>query len=251
MRASAFLLLGVALLSLGCAKKAAEVSDVSRGEEIFLRTPTAAKRFVPTSALACGNCHSHASRVDTALSLVRVADRYPQMSKRDGRVNTLQDRIRGCFLRSLNGIAPSDDSEEMRLLVAWCQAQREGAPAPPAMVSEAARRPLKDLDAKQGQRSFQEKCTACHGMGGEGAGAFPPLWGPRSYNDGAGLGRVYTLGAFIHNAMPLGQAGTIAEDEALDIALYIDSQPRPTFDAKKSDYPGNAPPVDAIYYLAR
>ena len=41
------------------------------------------------------------------------------------------------------------------------------------------------------------------------------------------MGRVDNAAAFIHANMPLGLGGTLREQQAWDVALYIDSQPRP------------------------
>ena len=78
-------------------------------------------------------------------------------------------------------------------------------------------------------------------------GEIPPLWGPRSYNDGAGLARVYTLAGFIRHAMPAGAPGTLNDEEAQQLAVFINSQPRPTFNGKAQDYPDGQVPVDAVY----
>ena len=52
-------------------------------------------------------------------------------------------------------------------------------------------------DAEKGRSVFVNNCQSCHGANGEGllnaSGneyAYPPLWGPHSYNDGAGLYRL-------------------------------------------------------------
>ena len=79
----------------------------------------------------------------------------------------------------------------------------------------------------------------------------PPLWGPRSFNDGAGVARIYTLAGFIRWAMPLGAGGTVSDADAQNIAAYIDSKPRPAFARKGGDYPDGGPPVDAVYYASQ
>ena len=56
---------------------------------------------------------------------------------------------------------------------------------------------------------------------------FPALWGPDSYNWGAGMGRISTAAAFIRANMPLGLAGSLGVQEAWDVARYIDSHERP------------------------
>ncbi|OYW20180.1 MAG: cytochrome C, partial [Planctomycetales bacterium 12-60-4] len=56
----------------------------------------------------------------------------------------------------------------------------------------------------------------------------PPVWGPRSYNQGAGLANPLKLGAWLKVAMPLDDAH-LTEQDALDVAAFIDSQARPAF----------------------
>jgi thiosulfate dehydrogenase len=97
---------------------------------------------------------------------------------------------------------------------------------------------------------FSEKCAACHGENGLGVrnGAsgdakgyqFPPVWGPDSYNTGAGMHRVLTAAAFVKNNMPLGATfadPAISDEEAYDVAAYINSQPRPEKADLEKDFP--------------
>jgi thiosulfate dehydrogenase len=56
---------------------------------------------------------------------------------------------------------------------------------------------------------------------------FPPLWGPRSYNWGAGMTSIKSAADFVHANMPLGLAGTHGVQQAWDVAAYIDGQVRP------------------------
>ena len=54
------------------------------------------------------------------------------------------------------------------------------------------------------------------------------MWGKLSYNDGAGLAQVDKLAAWLKVAMPLDDA-TLSEQEALDIAAFVNSNARPAF----------------------
>jgi len=75
-----------------------------------------------------------------------------------------------------------------------------------------------------------------------------PLWGPNSWNDGAGAARTYTLAGMIRNWMPYLNPGFLTDEQALQIAAYITSQSRPSFPYKDQDYLKNRIPVDAVYY---
>jgi thiosulfate dehydrogenase len=76
---------------------------------------------------------------------------------------------------------------------------------------------------------------------------YPPLWGPRSYNIGAGMARLRTAAAFIREQMPYDRAVTLTDQEAFDVAAYINAQPRPDFRGKENDWPNGDPPPDAAY----
>ena len=60
-----------------------------------------------------------------------------------------------------------------------------------------------------------------------GSYAFPPLWGPRAFNWGAGMGKLANAAGFIKANMPLGQGGTLSDQQAWDLAAFMDSRERP------------------------
>ena len=75
-----------------------------------------------------------------------------------------------------------------------------------------------------------------------------PLWGDNSWNDGAGAARVYTLAGIVRYSMPYLDPGSLTDEEALEVAAFIDSKPRPEFPFKSSDYATDKLPPDAVYY---
>ena len=103
---------------------------------------------------------------------------------------------------------------------------------------------------------YEERCQVCHGDNGQGLPAtldiregylFPPLWGPDSFNNGAGMNRVLTASNFIKARMPLGQPD-LTDDEAYDVAAYINSKERPQKANLEVDYPDRKnKPVDSPY----
>lgn len=222
-------------------------------------------RFAPKYAgngLSCANCHLNAGQREGALPLIGVAAVFPQYSGRAGRLITLEDRIRGCFDRSMNGTAPGYDSEELLAVsayLAWISTGTGMGKSPPWRGRDAIPRDsqvaVDRLDVAHGAAVFGRVCAACHGADGQGldvGGIRPgPLWGPRSWNDGAGMARIYTAAAFIRHAMPLSSPGTLSDAEAQDVAAYINAQPRPSFARKQHDYPRGGVPVDAVYYPQR
>jgi thiosulfate dehydrogenase len=75
----------------------------------------------------------------------------------------------------------------------------------------------------------------------------PPLWGPHSYNIGAGMARIRTAAAFVHQLMPRDKPRTLTPQEAFDVATYIDSRPRPDYPGKERDWPNGGAPPDVAY----
>ena len=76
---------------------------------------------------------------------------------------------------------------------------------------------------------------------------FPPLWGADSFNDGAGMHRVLTAARFIKAKMPLGKPD-LTDDDAFDVAAFINSKPRPHMANLDRDYPDRATkPIDGPY----
>jgi thiosulfate dehydrogenase len=79
----------------------------------------------------------------------------------------------------------------------------------------------------------------------------PALWGPGSYNDGAGMARLINFANFVHFNMPhdadyLNPQLTI--EQAWDVAAYVLSQPRPQRAGLAKDFPDLlSKPVDAPY----
>ena len=78
-----------------------------------------------------------------------------------------------------------------------------------------------------------------------------PLWGPDSWNDGAGAARVYTLAGIVRYAMPYLNPGSLTDEEAQEVAAFINSKPRPAFPYKQTDYLTEKLPGDAVYYAKR
>src|SRR6266498_1046807 len=99
----------------------------------------------------------------------------------------------------------------------------------------------------RGRQLFAVTCVPCHGPNGNGSAVAPPLWGPHSFNIGAGMARVNTAAAYIHQLMPRNKPGSLTPQQAYDVAAYVTTRPRPDFPGKERDWPyGDAPP-DVVY----
>jgi thiosulfate dehydrogenase len=243
-----------------------------------MRTRDEAPKFA-RNRLSCGNCHLNGGQKERALPLVGVAGVFPEYNKREGRPFSLEDRIIGCFMRSENAtgsaiipgaspagrdstLYPGPESEEVTALSAYIQWLSEGIRGGEKlpwrgqnMIQPDSLIPVGVLDPERGRTLFRENCRTCHGDDGQGvqigdkkAG---PLWGPDSWNDGAGAARIYTLAGIIRYAMPYLSPGSLTDEEAQQIAAFINSMPRPEFPLKQSDYRKERIPADAVYYRSR
>lgn len=83
-------------------------------------------------------------------------------------------------------------------------------------------------NVERGATLYATQCADCHGDSGLGTDEGPPVWGDKSYNDGAGLSRVPKLASWLKVAMPLDDAKLTAQ-EAFDIAAFGNSHRRPNF----------------------
>lgn len=240
---------------------AAQAEQIRYGLRLMQETPTLAAEFVGNT-LTCTNCHLNAGQRMKALPLAGVAGLFPLYRARDGRMVSLEDRIRGCFLRSMNGTAPPYDDPGLLALSAYIAWLGEGLPAGRSpgwrglnSIPAESRIPIAQIDAVRGRALFTEHCVACHGADGQGVDlgiAHPgPLWGSNSWNDGAGASRIYKLAGFIRFAMPLTDPGILTDHEAQEISAFINSHERPVFAAKDADYPGVGVPIDAVYDARR
>ena len=201
--------------------------------------------------LACANCHLKAGAQAGSGSWVGVLERFPQFGGRGNRIGTIEDRINGCMERSMNGKKIPVDSEKMEAMVAYMDWLGEGLPEdkkkeykgyPAIQIPDVA------VDMEKGKLVFEKECVICHGTNGQGVKkpdgigyTYPPLWGDDTYNDGAGMNRVITAAEFIKSNMPYLQATwdnpKLTDEEAFNVAGYINSFSRPHKANTENDYP--------------
>jgi len=220
---------------------------IRRGRALLADTPDSLPGYA-ASNLRCFSCHLRDGTQAGALPLVGVYSRFPQYRERNAIVNMLEDRINDCFERSLNGKALPRDGPEMRQIVAYLAHMSQGI-APPGVVPGMGIRTLPVLaaDTVRGRAVFESTCTRCHGADGLGTPLAPALWGDRSFNVGAGMGRLRTAASFIRDNMPNDRAVVLTDQQAFDVAAYVVSRPRPDFARKGDDWPNGNPPPDVAY----
>ena len=222
--------------------------QIRLGYEMVVNTQVYGKLYVG-NALNCTNCHLDGGLNPNAASFVGISALYPQYRERAGRQMTLADRINECFERSLNGKPLPPDSVKLTGIVAYIKWLSKNMPAGSTVPWRGIPRltSTHQPDSINGKKVFEKKCVFCHGSDGQGTMAAPPVWGPRSYNIGAGMARVSVAAAFIKANMPRGWGWTVTDEEALDAAAYINTQPRPDFPDKIHDWPKGGKPADAPY----
>lgn len=211
-------------------------ATILRGRDLFNNTQVLRGKHV-FNDMSCRSCHPGEGRVPWSGPVWPAATTLPDYRGKNRHVNTLEERIAGCFSYSMNGIPPGARSDEMIALIAYHRWLATGAPMYERRIYGRGFRHLgtKMPDATSRERGadlYAERCSACHGADGEGqAGSSPwlspPLWGDNAYNWGSGMSRIFTAAAFIHLNMPFGQAGTLSEQDAWDLALFINSHERP------------------------
>jgi thiosulfate dehydrogenase len=182
--------------------------------------------------LACQNCHLDAGTRLSGVPLVGVAGLYPKFSARSGRTISLAERIQECMTRSMNGRPLPEGSRELAALLAYIRSL--DGPPPPSLPTPPAALPP---DAERGAEVYARVCALCHqphGLGkrmGQGY-EFPPLWGPDSFNDGAGMDHFERAVGFIRRNMPRGidpEHPQLTPQEAWDVAAFLQSRPRPHY----------------------
>jgi thiosulfate dehydrogenase len=221
--------------------------SIRRGKAILLATRDSLPTHVGNK-LSCTNCHLDAGRREAG-SWVGVHARYPQYRARSNVVETMEYRINDCFRRSMNGSPLAADDPAMRDIMAYLAFLSIGTPVgPPPKPAPGPWGEMK-RDTAAGAVVFAASCSKCHGPGGQGTAAGPPVWGSQSYNIGAGMARVFTAANFIRKNMPFDQPGTLTDQQALDVAAFLNAHPRPDFKGKEHDWPGGGAPPDVAYQV--
>jgi len=273
-------LIGTGVLMGGSAPEAYPAGELGRmvklGEEIMAHTNThPLTKDMVGNHLTCKNCHlagpdGKTGTSDSIGTFIGTATAFPAYSGREKTVQTLQNRINNCFMRSMNGKRPIIDSEAsiaMATYVTWlsdgmpmhmdtkrpCSPKTSGRWSKGNKKFAAIQKKATHDNYLAGKKIFETKCVSCHGANGQGMGTFPPLWGKDkdgkwlAYNTGAGMSKLNKAANWIQSNMPFGQGGTLSDQEAADVALYIDAQPRADFDLAK----GLFPPEKMGYYNSK
>ncbi|EKS33233.1 hypothetical protein HMPREF9696_03274 [Afipia clevelandensis ATCC 49720] len=246
-------------------------SQIRRGRDLVTATyaligpevPDQTKRFAGNN-LACSNCHLQAGTKKFGLPIFGLFELFPQYSARRGAEITIVDRVNSCMVRSMNGRELPNDSPEMQAIVAYIRFLSSGVAQGqivPGLGAGAMPELKRAADPVRGRAVYVKSCLACHNTDGSGIRRslpttdlgymMPPLWGPDSFNDGAGMARLITAANFVHFNMPHGADylnPQLTVEQAWDVAAYLISQPRPKKAGLEKDFPDLLQkPVDTPY----
>lgn len=244
------------------------IVDEPNAEQIFYgkRLLNETKRLLPEHVGAdmnCNSCHIAQGKIPLGDPYINSFNFYPRVMPRAGKEVNLVQRINGCFQRSMNGKAVPPESEEMQAMIAYMKWLSQNTPKEQLVDIRNAGAVDESLvaDPVRGEQIYYAQCAACHGDDGEGTYdtrgdvVFPPLWGDKSFNIGAGMARTYKAAAFVKYNMPMGiqtrglwgHGNVLSDQDAVDVAEFFAHKPRPDFPGKENDWPTVPKPKDARY----
>ncbi|MCC6463278.1 MAG: c-type cytochrome [Saprospiraceae bacterium] len=201
------------------------------------------------NGMNCQNCHLDAGSKPFGNNYFAVASTYPQLRARSGALETMPKRVNDCFQRSLNGQPLDTTSHEMQAILAYLNWLGTGVPKGEKPKGAGLLEvPFLDrpADPLRGQQVYAGKCASCHGANGQGLPmpgsprSYPPLWGDKSYNEGAGLFRLSRFAGYVKANMPFGASyenPQLSDEEAWDVAAFVNAQARPKHPFLDTDWP--------------
>ena len=213
-------------------------ASIAYGHDIIVDT----HKYLPhnvTARMSCQACHLNAGTQARAGSFIGTYAYFPQWNKRAKRVITLQDRLAECFLYSMNGHPPAYSSREMVALVAYIAWLSRGVPAfSPVSFAQSSNIPLPSASPNipHGAQLYAQKCAVCHQANGAGNAAFPPLWGPTSFNNGAGMAHIERITGFVYYNMPQNAPGSLTAQDAYDVSAFVRFTHTPAFQENATRY---------------
>ena len=223
-------------------------ASIRRGLALFTRTTDSLPVLAPGN-IQCTSCHVDAGRRHDAAALIGVTARYPRYMERADDTVSIEDRVNNCFVRSLAGAPLAKDGREMRDIVAYLAFLSTGVPQGAHVKGESMpKMPPLSGDSARGAQLFATTCAVCHHADGQGQPpAIPALWGPTSYSIGASMAREERAASFIRHQMPQNNRGSLTDQQAYDLAVFVNSHARPDTPGKEKDWPKGKAPADVPY----
>lgn len=244
-----------------CRKVDTMPAQVKRGYEYIHHTsktlgPDGTKKFADGTPyagtnIACSSCHFTGGHVPFGTPMYQSPDKFASLPyfrpfnyKRD-----LKDSIIDCMKNCMNSTkVMSKDDPVMNDMVAYIQWLAAGV-TDPAMkgagwvnlpghglpVADANIATMKG-NPSRGTTLYNNNCASCHSKDGAGKGEYrkgegrprvPAMWGTHSYTPGAAFANSQNMAGYIKTFMPFGKPNTLSAQDSLDIAVFINDQPRP------------------------
>lgn len=211
------------------------------GRYVFSNTQVLRGSFVG-NGLACANCHMAEGASVEAAPIWATSVDFPQFRNKNRHVNTMVERIAGCFMYSMNGTAPPAQHKVMVGIESYMKWLSRGIPSDAVLKVRGYQYlplPEQTPDYARGERVYEARCAVCHAADGGGVKSgervvFPPVWGPDSFNWGAGMHTLEKAAGFVKANMPLGNPDLTVQ-ETWDVVLFINSHERPQDPRWKGD----------------
>lgn len=212
-----------------------------------------------TTVTACSSCHFTGGHVPFGSPVYQSPSKYQPDPETGlgpyfrplGYHRDLEDSVIDCFRNCMNAErAPEKDDPVMVALVNyihwvsdgildpamkddWDLLPPEAGPKLPVIAGVSSMR----ADPVRGASLYANRCSDCHDEDAPGAGEYkvgeerpriPALWGIQDgYSEGAAFYRTPVLAAYMQKHMPFGEAETLSDQDALDIAAYINAADKP------------------------
>ncbi len=210
-----------------------------------------------SNGMNCQNCHLDGGTLPWANNFGKVYSTYPLFYARSNSIESINNRINDCFERSMNGLALDSNCREMKAIYAYIKWLGKDVAKGDTLGGTTIMK-LKYMtvaaDTLKGKEVYMNTCSSCHANDGQGklnndgtGYIYPPLWGGHSYNDGAGMYRLSSFASFVKNNMPFGtdyHNPKLTDEEAWNVAAFINSQPRPHKDQSKDWTDIKRKPID-------
>ena len=193
--------------------------------------------------IKCESCHREAGNRPYAGSLAQAAVLLPYMKALLNKPIRFDRRVLMCFARSLNWLDIGEDARllhDIRMYANWL-AQKQDLKI--GVLYEGRGIPMlvdtygNGASILAGEKVFNTYCVDCHGVNGWGGMGKvynnmepPPIAGPHSFNRTAATSGRNLIAGFAYNNMPPGashDAPILTKQQALDVAIYLESLGRP------------------------
>ena len=211
------------------------------------------------SVMACSSCHFTGGHVPFGAPFYQTPSKFLPDSETGlgpyfrplGHYRSVEDAIIDCMRNCINASrSPDPNDPVVQALVTYIEWVRDGV-IDPAMQQDWTLLPpeagtrLPAIEGVLAMRAnpirgaglYASQCADCHDEDGPGAGEYredeerpriPPLWGLQNgWSHGAAFFRNPVLAAYVQEHMPYEEPRTLSNQDALDIAAYINAADKP------------------------